>query len=68
MTVEIHVTKVAYSIAEFAEAYSVPIRTLYRMWSEGVGPERTRIGERKVLITRAAGDRWLADHAEGMAA
>ena len=62
------ICKEAFTIREFAEAYSVPVRSLYRMWSEGTGPERTRIGERKVLITRAAADRWLADNAEGMAA
>ncbi len=58
----------AFTIREFAEAYGVPVRSLYRMWREGTGPDRVRLGERKVLITRAAGDRWLADNAEGKAA
>ena len=62
------IRKEAFTIREFAAAYSVPVRSLYRMWSEGTGPKRTRIGERKVIITRAAGERWLADNAEGMAA
>ena len=58
----------AYSIREFAEVYSIPVRSLYRMWSEGTGPDRVRLGERKIVITRIAGDRWLADNVEGLAA
>ena len=66
--IDSNIPRQAYTIREFAAAYSVPVRTLYRLWSRGDGPERTRIGERKVLITRAAGDRWLADNAEDLAA
>ncbi len=62
------IRKEAFTIREFAEAYGVPVRSLYRMWSQGTGPERTRIGERKIIITRPAGERWLAKHAEGVAA
>ncbi len=63
-----NIPKEAFTIREFAEAYSVPVRSLYRMWSEGAGPDRVRLGERKIIITRIAGDRWLADNVEGLAA
>ncbi len=66
MTNEIR--KEAWSIRGFAEAYGVPVRSLYRLWAEGTGPERTRIGKRKVIITRPAAEKWLAEHAEGVAA
>ena len=68
MTDTINIPKVAFTIREFSEVYSTPVRSLYRMWAEGIGPARTKIGERKVLITRQAGDQWLDDNAESLTA
>ncbi len=59
------ITKEAFTPREFAKAYGVPIRRLYRLWADGTGPERTRIGKRKIIITRPAGEKWLSEHVEG---
>lgn len=54
----------AFTPREWAEAHRIPLRSLYRLWEKGDGPERTRISERRALITRKAGERFLAARTE----
>lgn len=47
----------AYSVDSFCDAYGIGRTLLYRLWSEGKGPRRMKVGER-TLISREAAARW----------
>jgi len=57
------VEKRAYSIPEFCEAYSISRAKVYLTWAEGVGPTRTKIGARVVILVTDA-EQWIAGHRE----
>jgi predicted DNA-binding transcriptional regulator AlpA len=45
--------------AELCEILKVSWRTLLRMRTGGTGPEYIRIGERRIVYSRAAVEAWL---------
>jgi predicted DNA-binding transcriptional regulator AlpA len=47
----------AYTIPEFCRAHRVGRTTLYRLIAEGLAPEITQLGARRI-ITREAAARW----------
>ena len=54
------VETLAFTIDEFARAFRVSRATLYNLWRAGNGPQRMRVRGR-VLISRAAAERWRAE-------
>ena len=52
-------TPLAYGIKDFCRSAGFSPRTLYSLWQQGKGPQRTRIGGR-ILITHTNGASWLA--------
>lgn len=50
----------AYDVAKFCAAFSISRALLYRMWHDGTGPARFKIGTR-TLISRRAALAWLED-------
>jgi len=47
----------AFTVAEFAEAYRLSRATIYNLWRDGDGPAKMRVRGR-VLISRAAAEKW----------
>ena len=58
MNVEIRAE--AFTIPQFIQIYPMARPTPYKLWKQGIGPRRTRIG-RKILISRAAAEEWLRE-------
>jgi excisionase family DNA binding protein len=54
----------AYTVEEFAAAYRISPRTLYRLWRQGTGPRRVRVG-RRILITVEDAEAWMAKEKKG---
>lgn len=54
----------AYTVEEFVAAYRISLRTLYRLWQEGTGPRRVRVG-RRILITVEDAEAWMANEKKG---
>jgi hypothetical protein len=50
----------AYTVAEFAKAYSLSVAFVYRLWQQGEGPARMKLGSR-TLISEAAAVRWCRE-------
>lgn len=48
---------VTYTVSSFCEAHGISRSYLYRLWSEGRGPVRTKIG-RRTLISGEAAAAW----------
>lgn len=46
-----------YTVETFCEAHHISRSYLYRLWSEGQGPKRTKLG-RRTLISREAAAEW----------
>ena len=54
----------AYSPAEFADAHRISRATLYKLWAEGRGPRRVKVGRRTLIPGEAAAEwrqRLMAD-------
>jgi hypothetical protein len=50
----------AYTIDEFAKAHGVSVSMLYKLWQQGQGPRRMRVGNR-VLVSEEAALRWCRE-------
>ena len=46
----------AYSPAEFAAAHGISRATLYKLWAEGRGPRRAKVGRRTLIPGEAAAE------------
>jgi len=46
-----------YTVNAFCKAHHISRAFLYRLWSQGRGPDRTKLG-RRTLITGEAAARW----------
>jgi predicted DNA-binding transcriptional regulator AlpA len=49
-----------YTVDEFTKAVGIKRGLLFKLWREGHGPPRIKIG-RRVVIPKEAGKHWLAD-------
>lgn len=47
----------AYTVSSFCEEHHISRSYLYRLWSEGRGPRRTKLG-RRTLISGEAAAAW----------
>jgi len=47
----------AYTVSSFSEEHHISRSYLYRLWSEGRGPRRTKLG-RRTLISGEAAAEW----------
>ena len=47
-------SKQAYSIPDFLEAYSLSRSALYRLWNEQRGPSVLRIGRKVIILVEDA--------------
>lgn len=47
----------AYTVSTFCEGHHISRSYLYRLWSEGRGPRRTKLG-RRTLISGEAAAAW----------
>jgi excisionase family DNA binding protein len=54
--------RIAYSVTEVAHLLSVSRSWLYRLWQEGKGPPRVRVGGRTLILAAALQD-WLNSNA-----
>ena len=52
-----HLDPPTYSVNAFCEAHHISRAYLYRLWNEGRGPRRTKIG-RRTLISRESAAAW----------
>lgn len=46
-----------YTVTDFCEEHRISRSYLYRLWSEGRGPRRTKVG-RRTLISGEAAAEW----------
>lgn len=46
-----------YTVTTFCQEHNISRSYLYRLWSEGRGPRRTKLG-RRTLISREAAADW----------
>lgn len=46
-----------FSVNSFCQVHHISRAYLYRLWSEGRGPRRTKLG-RRILISREAAAAW----------
>jgi hypothetical protein len=53
------VTRAAYSVDEFCEAYGISRCSLYTLWKSDIGPEYLLIGSRRRITVEAA-KKWAA--------
>jgi len=51
---KILMSKQAYSISDFLEAYSLSRSALYRLWKEQRGPVTLRIGRKVIILVEDA--------------
>ncbi len=58
------ITKKAYSINEFLQAYSISRAGLYVLWASGRGPKVTTVGGRRLICVEAA-EEWFKTMAAG---
>jgi hypothetical protein len=49
--------RAAHSPREFAELHGLSVALLYKLWKQGLGPDRMKAGTR-TLISDEAGARW----------
>lgn len=49
----------AYTVSSFCEQHHISRSYLYQLWSEGRGPQRTKLG-RRTLISGEAAAEWRA--------
>ena len=43
-----------YSVVQFCEAHGLSRAFLYKLWDQGDGPQRSKIGKRTVITAEAA--------------
>lgn len=52
-----HLDPATYTVTTFCEEHNISRSYLYRLWTEGRGPRRTKLG-RRTLISREAAADW----------